>query len=372
MKDKRITESEIARFESCLRKTEKSPNTIQKYVRDIHKLQHFANGRKLTKDMMVAYKKNLQESGNYKASSINSFVTAANHFCNVMGWHELCVRTVKVQQAAFESEDRELTKSEYGRLVQAALARGDEQTALIMQTLAATGIRVGELQHITVGCLKKGAVDVHNKGKVRRILLPSSLQKLLAKYAYTQKIVDGVVFCRKDHKNIDRRTIWRHMKQIAQAAGVPVEKVYPHNLRHLFAREFYKQTRDIAKLADVLGHSSIETTRIYIRTTGREHKEQLDRMDMVVSLGHHIMVPEDHPVKFRRIAIRDKSASPILLPQDISLIEDLYLSMMYNEKIRLSKKIFNIEQSLRKQSDVIHNKYYVVNPNLQLVVYHSF
>lgn len=361
MKDNMITEREIAHFEKSLKKAEKSLNTIQKYMRDVRKLQHFVNGRKLTKEVMVAYKKQLQESGNYKVSSINSFLTAANHFCNVMGWHEICVRTVKVQRTAFESEDRELTREEYEQLVQTALAQGDEKTALIMQTLAATGIRIGELQHITVDCLESGAIDVHNKGKVRRILLPSKLQALLKKYASDCEIKNGSVFCGKDHKPMDRRTIWRHMKKAAQAAGVPAEKVFPHNLRHLFAREFYRQTRDIAKLADVLGHSSIETTRIYIKSTGREHKEQLDRMDMIVSRDDHMRRSACH-AKIPMVSTdgaAQGTKSPILLPQDVSLPKSFEVSMKQSEKINFLEKIFSIDENLKKECDMIHNKYYV-------------
>lgn len=372
MKDKIITECKMAQFERSLRKAEKSVNTIQKYMRDVRKLQHFANGKKLTKEVMMDYKKQLQECGNYKVSSINSFLTAANHFCNVMGWHELCVRTVKVQRTAFETEEKELTRAEYGRLVQAAEAQGDEKTALIMQTLAATGIRIGELQHITVECLEKGMLDVHNKGKVRRILLPSKLQYLLKRYVSACKIKDGAIFCQKDHRVMDRRTIWRHMKKAAQAAGVPVEKVFPHNLRHLFAREFYKQTRDIAKLADILGHSSIETTRIYIKSTGREHKEQLDRMDMIVSGDKYRIQPQCNILKASPVGSTQRKSSRILLPEDISMGEQLVTQGKNSEKMKLLENLFYIEESLKKEYEMQHNKYYVVNQNLQFVVYHSF
>lgn len=372
MKDKRITGREIDQFERSLRKTEKSVNTIQKYMRDVRKLQYFVNGRKFTKEIMVAYKKQLQTSGHYKVSSINSFLTAANHFCNVMGWQELCVRTVKVQRTAFESEEKELSKGEYQRLVMTAIALGDEKTALIMQTLAATGIRIGELQHIKVETLKKGVVDVYNKGKVRRILLPSKLQELLKKYVFNHKITDGVVFCQKDHKAMDRRTIWRHMKKVAQAAGIPSEKVFPHNLRHLFAREFYQQTRDIVRLADVLGHSSIETTRIYIKSTGREHKEQLDRMDLVIPDDEHTISQQRTIRTVLSKNTKYRKSSHILLPHDISTMDSSYILRKTEEKMINLQNFFNIEETLKKEYRMTHNKYYVVNQNLQLVVYHSF
>lgn len=282
MKEKIVTEQNIARFEKELKKSEKTPNTIHKYVRDVRKLQTYADGRGLTRDLMIAYKKELEEQGGYKANSINSFLTAINRFCIVMKWNDLCIKTIKVQRTAFENEEKELTMEEYKRMVSTASRQGEEKTARLLQTIAGTGIRVGELSYINVACLQNGMVDVHNKGKVRRILLPSALQELLKEYVQKHNICEGAVFQNRNHQPVDRREVWRRMKAAAMAAGVPSGKAFPHNLRHLFAREFYQQTGDIVKLADVLGHSSIDTTRIYVKSTGKEHKQQLDQMNMVV------------------------------------------------------------------------------------------
>lgn len=282
MKEKIITEQNIARFEKELKKSEKTPNTIHKYVRDVRKLQTYADGRSLTRDLMIAYKKELEEQGGYKANSINSFLTAINRFCIVMKWNDLCIKTIKVQRTAFENEEKELTLEEYKRMVSTASRQGEEKTARLLQTIAGTGIRVGELSYINVACLQNGMVDVHNKGKVRRILLPSALQELLKEYVQKHNICEGAVFQNRNHQPVDRRDVWRRMKAAAMAAGVPASKAFPHNLRHLFAREFYQQTGDIVKLADVLGHSSIDTTLIYVKSTGKEHKQQLDQMNMVV------------------------------------------------------------------------------------------
>lgn len=282
MKEKIITEQNIAWFEKELKKSEKTPNTIHKYVRDVRKLQTYADGRGLTRDLMIAYKKELEEQGGYKANSINSFLTAINRFCIVMKWNDLCIKTIKVQRTAFENEEKELTMEEYKRMVSTASRQGEEKTARLLQTIAGTGIRVGELSYINVACLQNGMVDVHNKGKVRRILLPSALQELLKEYVQKHNICEGAVFQNRNHQPVDRREVWRRMKAAAMAAGVPSGKAFPHNLRHLFAREFYQQTGDIVKLADVLGHSSIDTTRIYVKSTGKEHKQQLDQMNMVV------------------------------------------------------------------------------------------
>lgn len=280
-----ITERELELFRKHLVREEKAPGTIAKYIRDVSKLKAYARGRTLSKTLLLQYKKHLEDSGRYKASSINSYLVAVNHFCRVMGWAELCTRTIRVQRTAFETEEMELTMDEYRRLIRASVKMGDERTALIIQTLGSTGIRVGELQYIVVECLKSGVADVYNKGKVRRILLPSVLQQILKAYAEKCSIHKGPIFCTQQNHPIDRRNIWRRMKKVGDAAGIAESKVFPHNLRHLFAREFYKQTNDIVKLADVLGHSSIETTRIYIKSTGREHKQQLDRMNMVVEGG---------------------------------------------------------------------------------------
>lgn len=277
-----ITEKNITQFEKLLIKNEKSQNTIDKYIRDIRKFQKYLNNKHLTKEIVISYRKDMEHSGQYQINSINSYLVSLNQFFQYMGWQELCVKTIKVQRTIFEAEEKELTMDEYRRLVEAAIKMEDGTTALIMQTIASTGIRIGELRYICVESLEQGVIDVHNKGKVRRILLPSDLIPLLMEYAEKENRTTGTIFCNHKGNPLDRKTIWRNMKKAAVLAEVPEEKVFPHNLRHLFAKKFYQQTGDIMKLADILGHSNVNTTRIYIRTAGSEHKKQLDAMRMII------------------------------------------------------------------------------------------
>lgn len=277
-----ITEESLAIYRERLLYDEKCTNTIHKYMRDVRKLMNYAAGRPLDKELLIEYKEYLEQCGKYKVTSINSFLAAANHYCEVMGWTELRVKMLKVQQAAFLPENRELSEREYQRLIRTALERREERLALILQTIGSTGIRISELQYITVESLKSGCADIYNKGKARRILYPSELVRLLLQYVKKQKLTSGIIFCTRTGKPLDRSYIWKSMKKLCEAAHVAKEKVYPHNLRHLFARAFYHLQRDIAKLADILGHCNIETTRIYIKSTGKEHRRQLDRMHMIV------------------------------------------------------------------------------------------
>lgn len=277
-----ITDKNIEKFRAILIETEKSKNTIEKYVRDIRKFKKHIRNKNLNKEIVLSYKKEMEQSGQYRITSINSYLISLNQFFRCMGCPEFCVKTIKVQRTVFEAEEKELTMEEYRKLVNVANQMGDEETALVLQTIAGTGIRIGELEHIRVESLAEGIVDVHNKGKVRRILLPSKLIPLLAKYARKKNRITGPVFCNHKGNPTDRKTIWRRMKKVAVHAKIPRGKVFPHNLRHLFAKEFYQQTGDIMKLADILGHSNINTTRIYIRSTGIEHKKQIDAMHMII------------------------------------------------------------------------------------------
>lgn len=325
-----ITEKYIEIFRKILMDEEKSQNTIEKYIRDIRKFQVYAKDKKLNKEIILSYKMNLQQCGRYQIRSINSYLVSLNRYFQCMGCKELCVKTIKVQHTAFESEEKELTKEEYCQLVKKAIQLGDETTALILQTIASTGIRIGELSYIRIESLKKGSIDIHNKGKVRRILLPSDLIPLLEEYAGKKNRTVGSVFCNRKGNPIDRKTIWRRMKKIAALEGISQQKVYPHNLRHLFAKEFYKQTGDIMKLADILGHSNINTTRIYIRTAGREHKEQLDAMGMV------LIEKTNNSAEQRRLKqssnqrqnTDEKNLSPVIVPnvlQNTFLTEQIWL-----------------------------------------------
>ena len=280
--DRIITEKHIQMFRKVLKQNEKSSATIQKYVRDLGKLNDYLDGKEVTKDNLLGYKEYLQSTGKYQTSSINSFLVVANRFCEIMKWNDAKVKTIKIQREAFCPENKHLTQEEYRQLVNTAYQSGKERIALIIQTLGSTGIRVSELSFITVESLKRGLVEICCKGKVRKILLPRKLQKILKEYAKENNIRAGAVFQTAGGRALDRSNIWREMKKLCQEAGVEQEKVFPHNLRHLFARNFYKMKQDIVKLADLLGHSSMETTRIYMKSPGTEHQKQLDSMNMVI------------------------------------------------------------------------------------------
>ena len=278
-----VSEERIEEYREIIIREEKRKQTIDKYVRDINKLKDFLGEREMTKELLIQYKEHLESCGEYTPASINSFISAANSFCERMGWTELRIKTIKIQQQSFETEDKELTNAEYQKLIKTALKNGKERLALIIQTLGSTGIRISELQFVTVESLKKGMSDVYNKGKVRRIMYPKELIKVLKAYADKHLIENGSIFCTRTGKAIDRSNIWREMKKLCKEAGVSEKKVFPHNLRHLFARCFYKLKKDIAVLSDILGHSNVTTTRIYIKSTGKEHQRQLDMMNMVIT-----------------------------------------------------------------------------------------
>lgn len=278
-----INEEKIKIFESELYKEEKCKATVRKYVRDLYKFVEYLAEREISKEELVNYKEILKKSGQYKISSINSFLAAVNHFCEVMGWQDIRVKMIKMQREAFCIEKKHLTQNEYKRLIETAEKTGKERIALIIQTIGSTGIRISELQYITVESLKLGMTDIYNKGKMRRILLPKSLIKVLKIYVNKNAIQKGAVFQTSSGKAIDRSNVWREMRKLCKAANVEESKVFPHNFRHLFARSFYELKKDIAKLADVLGHSNIETTRIYIKSTSEEHLRQLNSMKMVIT-----------------------------------------------------------------------------------------
>ncbi|RKI42000.1 integrase [bacterium D16-51] len=282
MMKRMVKEKMLGRFETFLRTGEKSQATISKYLCDIRKLMNYARGREVDKGLVLSYKEKLLEEDGYKVSSINSFLAAANCFFGYMGWHDLKVKAYKVQQEAFYPENKCLSKEEYFRLVKEAKRRGKGRLAMILQTICATGIRVSELGAVTVEAVKGDSVVVHNKGKVRTVLLPDSLRKELLYYISRKGIKKGIVFCTSSGKAVDRSNVWREMKELCKEAGVEECKVFPHNLRHLFAQCFYGIKKDIVKLADILGHSSIDTTRIYTKTTSREHRKQLDQMGLVL------------------------------------------------------------------------------------------
>ncbi len=279
MNDRIITEEIVVKFFDYLIHEEKTKATCEKYVRDVKKFMHFAEGKEVTKEIVAKYKKKCIEKG-YAIRSINSMIASINSFLAFQGWHECRVKSIKVQHQIFCAEEKELTKAEYMRLLEAS--KNDKQMNLILQSMGSTGVRVSELKHFTVEAIRKGTITIHGKGKVRTILIPGKLQKLLLDFAKRRGIKKGAIFISKNKKHLDRSNIWKKMKRLCETAKVKKSKVFPHNLRKLFARTFYKLKKDIAKLADVLGHSSINTTRIYIMDTGTEHRRLIDRLELVI------------------------------------------------------------------------------------------
>lgn len=269
----------IEKFKSWLRAEERSEGTIAKYMRDLTRFSDWMNGRYISREMLTKYKEHLMRHG-FEPITINSMLAAINTYCRYIGLN-IRLKYLRIQRRLFREESRELKKNEYEKLIRTAETRGDFRLALLMETIGATGIRVSEVQYITVEAAKSGRTQISLKGKIRDILLPNRLCKKLLKYARKQKIAAGEIFITKSGNGISRKQIWAEMKAICKIAGVEPSKVFPHNLRHLFARVFYRVTRDVAQLADLLGHSSIETTRIYLRSTGAEHVRQLEVLNMV-------------------------------------------------------------------------------------------
>ena len=276
-----ITQLMLEKYMEYLKEEEKSRATISKYIRDIKKLSDYAGGREITKKLVLDYKEDLRINKKYKLSSINSFLIAVNRFLEYMGWYGMRVKTYNIQREVFAPAGRDLSMQEYRKLVYAAKYKGKKRLAMVIQTICATGIRISELSNVTVDSVRQGIVDIYCKRKQRKVLLPKKLKKMLVKYIKENNINNGIVFCTSSGKALDRSNLWREMKALGNEAGVTKEKVFPHNLRHLFAKTFYKIDKDIAKLADLLGHSSIETTRSYIMTTYEEHQRQLDSMGLV-------------------------------------------------------------------------------------------
>lgn len=280
MEGRVITAKMIAEFKEHLILEERSVATIQKYIRDVKAFMAYAQNSAITKETVIAYKKYLQE--NYAVRSVNSMLASINSFFSFFGWNDLKVKSLKLQQQVFCPEEKELTKGEYTRLCRAAERRHNERLNLILQTICGTGIRVSELQFITVEAAKCGEAVVRCKGKTRAVFIVRELRQKLLRYAAEQNIQSGMIFVTRTGKPISRTNIWREMKALCMEADVNPQKVFPHNLRHLFARVFYGIEKDIAKLADILGHSSINTTRIYIISTGIEHRRRMENMHLIL------------------------------------------------------------------------------------------
>jgi len=275
--------TDVIKYQAYLREEEMSEATIRKYIHDVELFyEKLSNGKNVTKDAVIEYKNILRTT--YKTASVNSMLVAVNGFLKFLGLSECCVKLLK-RQTDFCRNDKELTRNEYFRLVQAAKTKKDPRLPLIMETICCTGIRISELKFITVESLKKGFAVVECKGKQRSVFLPDELRKKLTVYCERKGLRSGLVFITRNGRAIDRSNIWTAMKHLAGTAKVAAQKIFPHNLRHLFALTFYRNTKDIAHLADILGHSSIETTRRYTVESAGEHRKLLRMMKLTVPDG---------------------------------------------------------------------------------------
>lgn len=274
-----LTNEALDAYHDYLQIEEKSEHTIEKYMRDARVFADHANGRAITKELVIDYKSTLIGKG-YAVNSINSMLASLRSLLHFLGLDGCCVKSLKTQQQVYCPEEKELTREEYFRLLDAA--ENQPRLQLILETICSTGIRISELEYFTVEAVKEGEVRVSCKNKIRTVLLPKKLRQRLQKYAVKERITGGTIFRTHSGKAIDRSNIWAAMKKLCKKAGVLPSKVFPHNLRKLFARCFYEIKKDIAKLADILGHSSINTTRIYIMSSGSEHQRCIDKMKLIV------------------------------------------------------------------------------------------
>ncbi len=281
MMQQQVTRPLIDVFTKKLQAAERSAGTIEKYRRDVQSFITWLGARDVSHEAAAEWKQHLQVQG-YSPATINSMLVAVNRFFDCMGWQDCRVKTLKIQRRLFRQENRNLSKEEYIRLINTACQRGMERLALLMETICATGIRVSEVQYITVEAARQGRTEISLKGKIRTILLPGKLCRKLLKYARKQKTVSGEIFLTRNGTGLSRKQIWAEMKALCRFAGVEASKVFPHNLRHLFAQTFYRVTHDVAKLADLLGHSSIETTRIYLIATGAEHEGLINKLKLII------------------------------------------------------------------------------------------
>ena len=276
---KNITNEIVKRFELYLYEEERSDNTIEKYMRDIRFFREWLCGKGVDKSVVLAYKKELCER--YLPASVNSILSSLNALFMYMNWYDLKVKTLKIQRRIFADKEKELTKAEYERLLTAAKNRKNERLYYLMQTIASTGLRVSEIKYVTCDAVKSGQAVINCKGKIRQIFLPKQLCKMLKEYIKKQGIKNGSVFVSRNGKPLDRSNIWKMLKDLCESANVSRSKVFPHNFRHLFARTFYSLQKDIVRLADILGHSSIETTRIYTMETGEIHRQQIQKLGLL-------------------------------------------------------------------------------------------
>ena len=276
---RKITTETIKLFKNHLIDEEKAESTVNKYLHDVGEFQTWLGEQELCKAAVLAYKSYLCE--HYAPASVNAELSSLNRFFNFMEWYDLRVKNLKIQKQIFAATDKELTKAEYDRLLQAAKQKKNERLYLLMQTICSTGIRVSEVKYVTVEAVSRGIAEINCKGKRRQVFLPKQLCQILKQYIKEQKIKSGAVFVTRTGNPLDRSNIWSDMKKLCKAANVSEKKVFPHNLRHLFARTYYSLQKDIVRLADILGHSSVNTTRIYTMETGEIHRRQIQKLGLL-------------------------------------------------------------------------------------------
>ena len=279
MEERRLTAAILKSFQAELIKQERAPATIEKYMHDIRTFYSWLGNREVTPETVHEWKKSLTER--FSPGTVNGKLAALNALFTFTGWTDCRARSLKLQRRAFRDDARELTRDEFYRLVNTAERLDKERLALLLEAIGSTGVRVSEVKYFTVEAVRLGRAEIALKGKIRTILLPGKLCRKLLKYARKQKIASGEIFLTRSGKPINRKQIWAEMKALCKQAGVEPGKVFPHNLRHLFAQTFYHQTRDVVKIADVLGHSSLSTTRIYLISTGAEHRKELEKLQLV-------------------------------------------------------------------------------------------
>ncbi len=280
MREYQIAQDDIRNFKQYLYSAERASGTVEKYLRDVRRFSDWLGQRPVCRELAAEWKEQLLREA-YAPATINSMLASIHCFFKFMGWEDCQVRFLRIQRQMFREQERELTKQEYTRLVSTARGQNKERLALLIEAICATGIRVSEVRYLTMEALREGRAVISLKGKIRTILIPGKLVRKLKKYAKKQKIVSGEIFLTRNGNSLSRKQIWAEMKELCGQAKVEATKVFPHNLRHLFARVFYQSCHDIAHLEDVLGHSNIETTRIYLLTTGSEYRCWLDKLELI-------------------------------------------------------------------------------------------
>lgn len=275
-----LTSQTVWEFTVYLQNEERAGATIEKYRRDVREFSAWLGGREVTKEAVLTWREYLLDKGR-RPVTVNAKLSALNTLFRFKGWTECRIKFLKIQRRIFRDQSRELDRDDYARLLKAACAMGRQRILLVMETICSTGIRVSELRYVTVEAIKRGCMEVRLKGKIRHVLLPDKLCRKLLKYAKKKNVDSGEIFITGSGAGVSRKQIWREMKSLCEKAGVTASKVFPHNLRHLFAVLFYKACRDIVKLADVLGHSSVETTRTYLISTGKEHARWIERLGLI-------------------------------------------------------------------------------------------